>query len=79
MVSLETITRVWWVYPPDDGYQHATLECPPRDGGDVRTLAGATVSAPPRGWINLHPHRPFCDSCLVRYVCTPTPIPSWAY
>ncbi len=73
------MTMVWWIYPPDDEYQHATIHRPPRDGGSVRTLCKSTMDIGDRANVSLNPHRPHCPECVGRYLSTPEPFPVWSY
>ena len=73
------MTMVWWIYPPDDEYQHATTRRPPHDGGSVRTLCQSTVDVEDRANVSLNPHRPHCPECVGSYLSTPEPFPVWSY
>lgn len=72
-------TRVWWVYPADDREQHATLECPPSEGGKFEAMCGRTMLAPSRRYINLWPKRRHCDGCFNQYICLPCTADTWDY
>lgn len=72
-------TRVWWIYTVDDTEQHATLHCPPRGGGTLPALCSSEIVAPPAIEIQLRPHRPHCQSCVLLYCATDHPIPLWTY
>lgn len=73
------MTMVWWIYPPFDEYQHATIHRPPSGGGTVRTLCKSTVDIDARANVSLNPHRPHCPECVGGYLSTPEPFPVWSY
>lgn len=73
------MTLVWWIYPPFDEYQQATIHRPPRGGGAVRTLCKSTVDIEARANVSLNPHRPHCPECVGHYLSTPEPFPVWSY
>ena len=77
--GLRAMTTVWWVYPPLDEHQHATIHRPPCDGGTVRTLCQSTVDIEARANVSLNPHRPHCPECVGHYLSTPDPFPVWSY
>lgn len=77
MFLTDETVYVWWVYPDNDVFQHATKRCPPHDGGGVTTLCSRTIDVPPAGRIQL---RPFCATCLWSFLSMRhSPIPLWAY
>lgn len=75
MTAAESLTSVWWVFPHNDRFQHATTTLPPPQGGNVETLGGYTVQTPPRGQ-NKIMYRPWCDQCMAGFLSLPYFVPS---